>query len=1181
PRIFVASSDRDDAIARELVGTLRANGFESWWFGERIGPGMDWQREADEALDRAQSVLMLVTRSSLQSRTFNGLLQRAVAGEKWILPIRMEPIESRDMPRELAERQWVDLSPTLAAEQRNAELSTLLQALEPISSRDIPEKPSKRPRVQPNAPAPKQQAARAAQTSIWIVGETSQEPRQLANISRDFEELVFRARESHAAFGSSSDGFDLDFKALLVALFNGNYTWSEWAQRQAERTNFRFNEVPDRYGASLSPHRLQDPHSEQRGTREYPLRVTRSGDGALRLAESMALECHSKLDVLHVTGVVVFQAADNGLERFGLNEVEWARALVAEAESKGLPEARPWAVLRDALEPQQAQTAKAAVASDWDSLDTAVKDLLRWSEAFRVEQAAEKINLRHFYASLLRLTTDAGLELLPVFFGKSDLAPTEQLRAELFERLGVELPAIAAPLLDYPPLDGEAQQALENASLLQAGPSKDTWELALFCALFYPKDPGGPGLIDATLRSIRIDPDAVLAAFAGFQKDLPNQPSAGLRATLERRRQRSVWDRSGFDSDRVSGPIPQDQDRLDVGRPALRFAKLLSSKETKPPLALGLFGNWGSGKTFFMGLMRKQIEVLTASKDEDYVRRVVQIEFNAWHYHDTTLWACLAMRIFEGLAQALNPPGESDIEAVRRELHQKLRSSQQRRAQAETIRQEALANRSRAQRRLDRKEEFRARRVKESAVLRLQAAWRYWSSSNAGRKELAVADKEVRGLKQKFGLNFALDSFDSAVRLRSELLKLKAQAFGLSTAIHHRFRGLGPTALTVGCLVLLGAAWPIIQGLAEPLSKALVTIANNVGLRPLGNSIEWLAGRLQNLTAELSAAVMQIGTVVSGVVVWCSRRVEQVSSALDEVAKVEAGLALAEKSAPMDPQEAALRKKIQALDQAIQRSTEEVGESERLIAEATAEIERIDRGGLVYDFLQDRKTSTQYTAQLGLVSTIRSDFERLGELLRDFESHGKDPIERIVLYVDDLDRCHPDKVVEVLQAVHLLLAFDLFNVVVGVDARWLERSLHRQFVSKLGGGRRGNVNGFSPHDYLEKIFQIPYVLAPLDSDNFGTLVDSIVTTRSDVAAELKAKLAAEEKARVEAAELAKAEAARVAAAEAAASGTTVASTAEATRTPASEDATAAKKDTKPAAASGDPKQSNVAAPPPP
>ena len=55
------------------------------------------------------------------------------------------------------------------------------------------------------------------------------------------------------------------------------------------------------------------------------------------------------------------------------------------------------------------------------------------------------------------------------------------------------------------------------------------------------------------------------------------------------------------------------------------------------------------------------------------------------------------------------------------------------------------------------------------------------------------------------------------------------------------------------------------------------------------------------------------------------------------------------------------------------------------------------------------------------------------------------PIDRIVLYIDDLDRCSPRQVVDVLQAVHLLLALDLFVVVVGVDPRWLLHALRSEY----------------------------------------------------------------------------------------------------------------------------------------
>jgi hypothetical protein len=43
-------------------------------------------------------------------------------------------------------------------------------------------------------------------------------------------------------------------------------------------------------------------------------------------------------------------------------------------------------------------------------------------------------------------------------------------------------------------------------------------------------------------------------------------------------------------------------------------------------------------------------------------------------------------------------------------------------------------------------------------------------------------------------------------------------------------------------------------------------------------------------------------------------------------------------------------------------------------------------------------------------------------------------VRRVILYIDDLDRCPSDVVIKVLEAVHLLVALPLFVVVVAVDA---------------------------------------------------------------------------------------------------------------------------------------------------
>src|SRR5262249_5653185 len=79
--------------------------------------------------------------------------------------------------------------------------------------------------------------------------------------------------------------------------------------------------------------------------------------------------------------------------------------------------------------------------------------------------------------------------------------------------------------------------------------------------------------------------------------------------------------------------------------------------------------------------------------------------------------------------------------------------------------------------------------------------------------------------------------------------------------------------------------------------------------------------------------------------------------------------------------------------------------------------------------------------------------------------------------------CGPRQVVEVLQAVHLLLAFELFVVVVGVDPRWLLRSLcsHYDEILEADGPGGGSADGWpvTPAEYLEETLNIPLVLPGL------------------------------------------------------------------------------------------------------
>ena len=129
---------------------------------------------------------------------------------------------------------------------------------------------------------------------------------------------------------------------------------------------------------------------------------------------------------------------------------------------------------------------------------------------------------------------------------------------------------------------------------------------------------------------------------------------------------------------------------------------------------------------------------------------------------------------------------------------------------------------------------------------------------------------------------------------------------------------------------------------------------------------------------------------------------------------------------------------------------------------------------------------------------LHRDFRLLDAQLRALKTGGDQvsglpAIDRVVLYVDDLDRCPPAKVLEVLQAVHLLLALELFVVVVGVDPRWLERSLRHEYQDLLTDKDLDDEYlRTMPIEYLEKIFQIPFTLPSMEPPAYAKLIASLV-----------------------------------------------------------------------------------------
>jgi KAP family P-loop domain len=95
---------------------------------------------------------------------------------------------------------------------------------------------------------------------------------------------------------------------------------------------------------------------------------------------------------------------------------------------------------------------------------------------------------------------------------------------------------------------------------------------------------------------------------------------------------------------------------------------------------------------------------------------------------------------------------------------------------------------------------------------------------------------------------------------------------------------------------------------------------------------------------------------------------------------------------------------------------------------------------------------------------------------------------RLVLLVDDLDRCEPDEIIDVLEAIKRFLDLRHVFVVVAVDKEIIDRGIdirYRQF--DLENDRKAAIGA----EYLEKMIQLPLRLLPLADAQVGALVDAL------------------------------------------------------------------------------------------
>jgi hypothetical protein len=634
----------------------------------------------------------------------------------------------------------------------------------------------------------------------------------------------------------------------------------------------------------------------------------------------------------------------------------------------------------------------------------------------------------------------------------------------------------AYPAITPDSLRAVAEQALpttlqpdENTSLIDVmvtsqsyGPSYVQLPHLIAAMLLTPSDLWTP--LEGALSSIGESRETVAASYQQWISSWQPSSVAGvsLRSWLVEHNPRTPASIAGFSSDSIDG----QPDLIGVSPEANALAYLIASRDLTPPLAIGLFGEWGSGKSFLMQSVEDRVKGLTAlvkdtSQPEASVwKNIRQIRFSAWEYVQGDLWAGLLERIFHDLGDNVAAP--SLVQRRTAPLKNDLTRQNSVVSSAEGQEKKLVSDKASAE------EAVKAARkaVDDKKALADQTTAQLVAES---RKAVDAALKDLWSQARVEALgNDAGELLDALAEARQELQRGR-------TLLGAYWRSWTHVILLTGALLVVPLVTFLLQLADVPAAASLV--------------------------GGFAAVVPLVTAGLKSFTTWTQEGLRRVDEAQARVrAQFEAPLkaaeaALAEKEAKLENIKAQLA--AQTAEVAIQRAQAQT---------IKAEIAALTPGRVFVEFADVR--SMDYRRRLGLLATVRSDLLELQREIRENNLKAIDPRakpvadpkipNRVVLYIDDLDRCPPGKVLQVLEAVHLLLAFQQFVVVVAVDQRWLRSALLHQLPAlreapEIPSGADGHEDRPTAQDYVEKIFQLPLWVQPVKSAERANVVTGLLS----------------------------------------------------------------------------------------
>lgn len=131
----------------------------------------------------------------------------------------------------------------------------------------------------------------------------------------------------------------------------------------------------------------------------------------------------------------------------------------------------------------------------------------------------------------------------------------------------------------------------------------------------------------------------------------------------------------------------------------------------------------------------------------------------------------------------------------------------------------------------------------------------------------------------------------------------------------------------------------------------------------------------------------------------------------------------------------------------------------------------------------------QYKRAKSEVKKLRNELQAvINEITNNGQATGDRQAGRVIFFIDDLDRCEPDQIVALMEALKLFLDLEYCFFVIALDEEVIHRAIQIKYATFNFSEERKNQIG---REYLEKMIQLPLFLYPLSENEIKEYLNGL------------------------------------------------------------------------------------------